>query len=146
MRLRLLLIMATLFVSLNVGAEVQNAINVPGYCQNLTVNGNDMTKSCGGEYQRLDYESGRVNYLFWSKTALVVFSGSNDEVVGDNYLSSIVVDKVYVNEKEYFIDGMCFLFGNSGVGVSVSCRSNDNGRRFSALFFSYGNTQKLVPY
>lgn len=144
---RTLLKLLSLFViPLIVGnaSSADAGFRITGYCQNLIINGNDFTKECNPEFNRYDHENGRINYAFYvPNKGFVIFAGENEVSDGLNMYSRVEIDKVYINEVERPIDGVCAILGNADYGFTVSCRSNDNQRKYSALFFSYGKTKKL---
>jgi len=136
------------FLSLTVHSEFsasQNGVEVNGFCQNLVINGIDISSECSKKVQRFDFENGRINYWFTTHNKqIIVFSGSDEDgIKGANFFSRFVLDKIYVNEREYIIDGSCSTLGNTEFGVTISCRSADNKRKFSALFFSQ-NDSRLI--
>lgn len=123
----------------------QSGIEINGFCQNLVINGVDISSECSKKIQRFNFENGRINYWFITDNKkIIVFAGENEEgIKGANFFSRFVLDKIYVNEKEYIIDGSCSTLGNTSFGVTISCRSADNKRKFSALFFSQ-NDSRLI--
>jgi len=114
-----------------------------GFCQNLVINSSDITGRCAKESQRMDLENGRVNYIFWARNpgTMLVFAGYDEVTEAGRYYSYVKVDRIYVNNQLYSIDGVCSLLGNIDLGVTVSCHSNDNNEKFSALFFSVSSNE-----
>lgn len=136
-------------------ASAQSVTGIGGFCQNLVVGNQNLTDGCEGKVVRIDTENGRFIYAFKLKHNYVLaFSGDLDslETVGaksdNNYYTRMNADRVYFgndgNPTERQIDGRCSLLGNVEYGLTISCRSNDNERRFSALFFSPGDI-KFTP-
>lgn len=120
-------------------------LKISGYCQNLVLNNIDFTKTCSPDFHRVQYENGRINYYFWIPTkAVIVFAGENEEANAPGFYSRIEIDKIYVNDKEIAIEGQCSILGNANYGFTVTCRSNDTPRRYSALFFSDGSMTKQL--
>jgi hypothetical protein len=122
-----------------------SAFKISGYCQNLVINNIDYTKSCNPDFHLIEYENGRINYFFWiSSKGAIVFAGENEVANSPGFYSRIEIDKIYINDQEIQIEGQCSILGNAEYGFTVTCRSNDTPRRYSALFFSIGNmTQQL---
>ena len=121
-------------------------IEINGYCQNLVINGIDLTSECSKKIQRFDFENGRINYWFTTNVnkRIIVFAGESEEGIKEgNFFSRFALNKIYVNDKEYIIDGSCSTLGNTSLGVTISCRTSDNRRKFSALFFSQNNSRLI---
>lgn len=125
-------------------ANSDSLLKVKGICQNLVINGNDWTKECANEIQRIDFENGRINYWFSvPNRGIIIFAGSNEQSnPGDLFFSRFQVDTVYVNKKEFKIDGSCSTLGRRELGVTISCRSSDNARLFSSLFITLSGGKK----
>lgn len=131
-------------------ASAQAISGIRGVCQNLVVSGHNLTKYCDSIVTRLDPGNGRFVYIFKTTEGhSLAFSGnantlqSLDGKTDDNYYTRMDVDTVYFgkegNPLEKSIEGRCSLLGNTSYGLTISCRSNDTSRTFSALFFSAGN-------
>jgi hypothetical protein len=138
-----------IFLTVNTTASSEEpgneaAFEITGYCQNLVLIGRDYTKECEHKFHRFQYENGRINYIFYvPNKGLIVFAGQDEGGDDVRFYSRVPIDKIYINYSEIPIDGVCSILGNAEMAFTVSCRSNDTRRKYSALFFSYGKTQKL---
>jgi len=137
-------LMLLLFFS-NDSFSNESMFKISGYCQNLVINNIDYTKSCSPDFHRIQHENGRINYFFSVPTKfLIVFAGENEEANAPGFYSRVEIDKIYLNDQEIPIEGQCSILGNADIGFTVTCRSNDTPRRYSALFFSIGSMTKQL--
>lgn len=138
------LALAALFLAAPIhAAEPVNMFNLDGNCESLLVDDIDLTDECKDSVMQMVYDVGRVGLYAFSGETIITFSGTSDEVIGNEIHQQL--DKVLIGTSaddiaEIAARGTC-VFENpfQGTPAQITCSARaKSGATYELSFLTSG--------